>query len=64
LPENTTKEDIFENPFKNDTWFYMKKLDENLATRSTTENNSGKTSATTASKIIANACTIVTTQEP
>jgi len=36
LIENSTKEEIFENPFKNDTWFYMKKLDENLATRSTT----------------------------
>jgi hypothetical protein len=37
--ENTTKEENLANPFKNDTWFYIKKLDENLATRSTTDNN-------------------------
>jgi hypothetical protein len=26
LIENSTKEEIFENPFKNETWFYMKNL--------------------------------------
>jgi hypothetical protein len=63
LIENSTKEEIFENPFKNETWFNMKKLDENSATRSTAENICGKTSATTTSKIIANVCKIDITQE-
>ena len=57
LLEKKSKEEIFENPFKDDTWFYMKKLDDSLLTSKTIQNNSDTTeTATDTSKKITKPC--------
>ena len=57
LLEKKSKKELFENPFKDDTWFYMKKLDDSLLTSKTIQNNSDTTeTATDTSKKITKAC--------